>query len=140
MQEISNTPSQYLYAVRSMYVMWLLPLIELMRVSLTHVGCPVRSWGLRSQDVFQCGGLHSGAWLSSLPCCWGLGAKRIGIGIGPCNIAASGISCPWLLCIGAVCCCLRLQGLCCCQFALELGAVCGPFPLVSGIVGRLCMH
>ncbi len=52
MQEISNTPFQYLYVVHIMYVMRLLPLIELVRVSLVRVGCPVQSWGLRSQDIF----------------------------------------------------------------------------------------
>ena len=102
MQEISNTPFQYLYVVRSMYVMRLLPLTELVHISLMHVGRPVWSWGLRSWDTFQCGGLRSGSWSSSLPCCWGLGAKRIEIDVGPCNIAASGISCPWLLCEGCM--------------------------------------
>ncbi len=128
MQEISNTPFQYLYVMRSVYVMWLLPLAELVRISLMHVGRPVQCWRLRSWDAFQCGGLCSGAWSSSPPCC-GLGAKRIWIDFGHCNIAASGISCPWPLCIGAVCCCLLLQGLCCCQFAWELGAACDPFLL-----------
>jgi hypothetical protein len=139
MYEISNTPLQYLYVVHSMYVMLLLQLAELVCISLMRVGRPVQSWGLRSWDAFQCGGLHSGAWSSSLPCYWGLGAKRIGIGIGPCDIAASGISCPWLLWGGAVCCCLRFQGLCCCGFAWELGAVFGPFQLVFGVVGWLCV-
>ncbi len=32
------------------------------------------------------------------------------------------------------------SGLCCCQFAWGLGTICGPFLLVFGIVGQLCMH
>jgi hypothetical protein len=38
-------------------------------------------------------------------------------------------------CVGAVCDCIQLLGLCCCQFAWKLGTVCGPFLQVFGIVG-----
>jgi len=61
--------------------------------------------GVKISGRLQCGGLRIDAWSISQLCWWDRGTRKNGIGIGPCGIVASGISCPWLWCVVVVCCC-----------------------------------